>query len=252
MTSYCSHPNIELTLSVSPCEPLSRCRQVQVWSDLIIKHSSPSPRPAPPLAHVQLITVFDPRMSPSWDWVFKYPNQIRSRHNRWVATTYCTQLRFERHSCVHKFGMSKANRSLCQPSFYKTATMLPCTNPLPPHLFLYVLMEVSQIWFVFDKFSHWWDFLQEKASAGGDTQCSIDPVSNIWWCHIRSENPKGQIKCAEYSHVLQQRLTPCLSSFALYSEPPMLLAGCLCQTWSGESAKKNRIFMLCSGGDLWP
>ena len=32
----------------------------------------------------------------------------------------------------------------------------------------------------------------------------------------------------------------------------MLLAGCLCQTWSGENALEYRIFMLCSGGELWP
>ena len=32
----------------------------------------------------------------------------------------------------------------------------------------------------------------------------------------------------------------------------MLLAGCLCQTWSGENALKYIIFMPSSGGELWP
>ena len=52
---------------------------------------------------------------------------------------------------MHRIIVDKSE-SLCQPSYFKPPAILPCKNPLtahrPPHLFLYVLTRVSQIWVV--------------------------------------------------------------------------------------------------------
>ena len=83
------------------------------------------------------------------------------------------------------------------------------------------------------------DFRPEKASPVSTLSAVLTQC--LWWCHIRSENQKRswQIKCAKYFRILSQRLTPCLSSSAPCSGPPMLLAEFLSQTWSRENSTKD-------------
>ena len=45
-------------------------------------------------------------------------------------------------------------RSICQPSFTNPLILLPIKNPFTPHLFLFVLARVSQIWVVMGEIKH--------------------------------------------------------------------------------------------------
>ena len=60
------------------------------------------------------------------------------------SNSITTQLRLERHAKVYKLLLAS---SFCLPSFYqmKPHDLLPYKNQFTPHMFLYLLVKVSQI-----------------------------------------------------------------------------------------------------------
>ena len=64
-----------------------------------------------------------------------------------------SQLRFERHPCVHKMFLNMWGEPLVFSYQAKPPATLLCTNLLNPHMFLYLLTKVSQIWVVGNRFS---------------------------------------------------------------------------------------------------